>query len=1205
MAKQNLKIAAKKTLAVFSTVALLLSCGTTGLFTVNAAEIDGKNASFAADTATKMYIYDQNGNDITDSPIIYLDNSSAAGQATSTLITVKMSNNESIMNDSIAYSSPRISENDMHFSVSRVSDIINGNEQTCTVRINACKYVASKVTDPITKEPIETLKESPYKPGTDDITFFSTSGEIERKLKVVVLEPATDMKVYWGENKSLALDINDDTKSGDTSEDSSIMNNTTGMSVVANHPVQLSASLISPNNKSTDEVEWSVYEGYFNKKSLDAGFEALPTTKAEIDATGYFTPKENGVVTIVANFKATERASREYEMALNNYKAGKLTEEPVFVSDRQDAIGTKTRSVRNALTATLLNEYYTLGYDINGNILYNSDTPIKTITSDKKAVMNSRGEYEVRKTTIMSPYPVTRKVDEKTGLVTYSKDEKNGSIMPIDIYKPVYNVLKTVPKYINVFIIKENPATKMTFSKTTSAMEIGETFQMELDVVPTHSGVGYESGATDIYTWESSNPQIATVDQNGVVTALKKGDVKITATAENKNVSTSCNITVLTKAKSISIEPSPTSTRVDVSVELTATMSPIDANDEIIWESANPEIAEVVPATTGQLSNPQKAIVTGKSEGFTEIIARAKNSGAEAARCRVNVEKKTLSDNLVISTNDGEKITPVSEDSTLTVYTTRELNIDAELTAADGLTPDDKVKWEISDNENDVVTVSSMSSTNIKLKGNTEGTIKVTAYSEANPDTVKKSFYVEVLRKCDTITILDSNNASISSKNINVNNTLSLSADLRISGNYPYNHKDTVKSWSSSDPTVATVNSNGTVEALKVGKTTITVTTSSGQPKSITVNTFITSSVTIGGVTQSADGKELPTASVEVGSTKSLSVTVRNQENTVVSNVDCEWTSSDENIATVSNTGKVTANNVGTTIITVKSGAQTESCLLTVTAKLGTVKSDEIPVYTYSPTVEAYEPEVILTLNDTVLIENVDYTLEYLNNTSVGTAKIRATGIGKYIGTKEVTFKIVAKQLAESDVKIATIEDQECTGKAITPEVTVTCEDVTLELGKDYTVSYKNNTKPSTAEQPAQVTITGKGNYTGTAVQTFNIYCNHKELKNVKITKEPTYKEAGLQEGTCTVCGEKVTTAVPIKTFLGVYGDVDNSGSIDSADALSILRNSVKLETFDELQTKLADVDKDGAITSSDALLVLRKSVGLEDSGSVAGQDYN
>ena len=62
-------------------------------------------------------------------------------------------------------------------------------------------------------------------------------------------------------------------------------------------------------------------------------------------------------------------------------------------------------------------------------------------------------------------------------------------------------------------------------------------------------------------------------------------------------------------------------------------------------------------------------------------------------------------------------------------------------------------------------------------------------------------------------------------------------------------------------------------------------------------------------------------------------------------------------------------------------------------------------------------------------------------------------------------------------------------GKAKKPGVTVKLNGKTLKNGTDYTVSYSNNTKVGTAK----VTITGKGNYTGSVSKTFKIKNNFKK----------------------------------------------------------------------------------------------------------------
>ena len=62
-------------------------------------------------------------------------------------------------------------------------------------------------------------------------------------------------------------------------------------------------------------------------------------------------------------------------------------------------------------------------------------------------------------------------------------------------------------------------------------------------------------------------------------------------------------------------------------------------------------------------------------------------------------------------------------------------------------------------------------------------------------------------------------------------------------------------------------------------------------------------------------------------------------------------------------------------------------------------------------------------------------------------------------------------------------------GKAKKPGVTVKLNGKTLKNGTDYAVSYSNNTKVGTAK----VTITGKGNYTGSVSKTYSIKNNFKK----------------------------------------------------------------------------------------------------------------
>ena len=66
---------------------------------------------------------------------------------------------------------------------------------------------------------------------------------------------------------------------------------------------------------------------------------------------------------------------------------------------------------------------------------------------------------------------------------------------------------------------------------------------------------------------------------------------------------------------------------------------------------------------------------------------------------------------------------------------------------------------------------------------------------------------------------------------------------------------------------------------------------------------------------------------------------------------------------------------------------------------------------------------------------------------------------------------------------MAKISNQEYTGQAITPKLTITDNGKELTEGTDYTLEYSNNTQKGTAS----VTIRGKGQYGGSKTVKFKI----------------------------------------------------------------------------------------------------------------------
>lgn len=146
----------------------------------------------------------------------------------------------------------------------------------------------------------------------------------------------------------------------------------------------------------------------------------------------------------------------------------------------------------------------------------------------------------------------------------------------------------------------------------------------------------------------------------------------------------------------------------------------------------------------------------------------------------------------------------------------------------------------------------------------------------------------------------------------------------------PENAEDFTLEWTSSDPAIATVDSEGLVTGVSEGEVTVTV--SSGDIKDVckvTVNSNEEPSPDIPAESISLDTTELRLA---IGDTQQLVATVL-PENATDKTV--EWTSSDTEIATVSEDGLVTAIAEGNATITAACSGFDATCNVTVTSDGG------------------------------------------------------------------------------------------------------------------------------------------------------------------------------------------------------------------------------------------------------------------------------
>lgn len=137
------------------------------------------------------------------------------------------------------------------------------------------------------------------------------------------------------------------------------------------------------------------------------------------------------------------------------------------------------------------------------------------------------------------------------------------------------------------------------------------------------------------HIWNSSAPNIATIDETGLVTAVSEGEAIITATALNGKKTTTCKVTIVDKiinVTGISLNTTKTTIAKGDSIKLEAIILPDIATDKnVVWSSKNNQIASVDKAGN----------VTAIMEGDVSITATS-NDGRKTASCEITVVGKGI-----------------------------------------------------------------------------------------------------------------------------------------------------------------------------------------------------------------------------------------------------------------------------------------------------------------------------------------------------------------------------------------------------------------------------------------------------------------------------------------------------------------------------------------------------------------------------------
>ena len=480
------------------------------------------------------------------------------------------------------------------------------------------------------------------------------------------------------------------------------------------------------------------------------------------------------------------------------------------------------------------------------------------------------------------------------------------------------------------------PATGVELNTTTASLLIGQNYTLTATVLP--------ADATDkTITWASDAESVATVDQDGKVTAVSVGTANITATCGE--VSATCVVTVKSlTSDDVTVTPGNGTTEGDedgsladntenggslIGNDLTLRIGQTaavnlnvavesDVAPEFEWSLA-PDGDKVAKMTVAE--GTASASFTGLAIGETTYSVKLANTETELASGKV----KVIAQNPVKSLSIEPAEVTMAQNA-LDVQLEAKFNPEnASVTALTWTTSDDKVATVSVDGKVSAVgqgtaTITATTTDGTELTATC--TVTVTAPID---DSFGFEFDESVLGGAEGISLY-------------LGDTYTFTPKAQDGYVLPE-----VINWSSSDDTTVSVDNDGTVTALKVGEATVTA---SAEVNSETVTA--TCKVTVLPIPASSVTISTENATLLVGQSFALTAEVEPDDTTYPT---VTWASDKPEVATVDADGKVTAVSVGTANITATCGEVSASCIVTVK----TLTSDDVTVTPGNGTTEGDE----------------------------------------------------------------------------------------------------------------------------------------------------------------------------------------------------------------------------------------------------------
>lgn len=255
-------------------------------------------------------------------------------------------------------------------------------------------------------------------------------------------------------------------------------------------------------------------------------------------------------------------------------------------------------------------------------------TPVNatSISLSQQSVNLLLGSSLKLEATILPENTTNKSVLWKSGNETIATVANDGTVQAVGVEKTT--ITASIGSLESSCEITVDPikVTGILLSKQNIALEITDKIKIDAIINP-------DNATNKKVIWQSENPNIAEVDDNGNITGVNEGNTAVTAKTEDGNFSASCNVTVNLKGLRLTISDIkmlPNTEELIWVLYSTSDKAYVNAT----WSSSNPNVARV----TGDGAGTNSAVIKALSIGTT-IITATSADGSKQASCTVVVQE--------------------------------------------------------------------------------------------------------------------------------------------------------------------------------------------------------------------------------------------------------------------------------------------------------------------------------------------------------------------------------------------------------------------------------------------------------------------------------------------------------------------------------------------------------------------------------------